>query len=81
MTMDLSNSNSESSSNDDGCSSEAEQDRSSTSKHSRWPDLDGQRLLAYTKEGKPWKWIFRKFPGRTPGAVRQRLNIVQARGE
>jgi hypothetical protein len=36
----LSDSNSESSSGDDGCSSENEQGRSSTSKHSRWLDLD-----------------------------------------
>jgi hypothetical protein len=44
-----------------------------------WGELDEQRLLAYKKEGKPWSWIFRKFPGRTPGAVRTRLNMVQAR--
>jgi hypothetical protein len=34
-------------SDDDGCSSEDEQRRSHTSKHSRWSDLDEQRLLAY----------------------------------
>jgi hypothetical protein len=48
----LSDSDSESSSDDDGCLSEAEQGRSNTSKQSRWPGLDEQRLLAYKKEGK-----------------------------
>jgi hypothetical protein len=50
----LSDSDPDVSSDDDGCSSEAEQDCSSTSKHSRWPDLDEQRLLASKKEGKSW---------------------------
>jgi hypothetical protein len=40
------------SSDDDSCSSEDEQSHSSTSKHSRWSDLDEQRLLAYRKEDK-----------------------------
>ncbi|KAI9782622.1 MAG: hypothetical protein M1839_004868 [Geoglossum umbratile] len=48
----LSDSDLESSSGDDGCLSEAEQGHSSTSKRSRWSDLDKQRLLAYKKEGK-----------------------------
>jgi hypothetical protein len=39
-------------SDDDECSSKVEQKRLSTSKHSRWLDLDEQRLLAYKKEGK-----------------------------
>ena len=66
----LSDSDPDLSSNDDGCSSEDDQGRSCTSKRSQWSDLDEQRLLAYKKEGKSWDWIFRKFPGRTPGAVR-----------
>ena len=77
----LSDSDSESSSDDDGCSSEDGQGRSSTGKHSRWSDLDEQRLLAYKKEDKSWDWIFGKFPGRTPAAVRTRWNIVRPRGE
>jgi hypothetical protein len=77
----LSDSDSESSSDDDECSSEGEQGRSSTSKHSRWPDLDEQRLLAYKKEDKSWKWIFRKFPGRTRPAIRTRWNMIRPRGE
>jgi hypothetical protein len=68
-----------SSSDDDGSSTEDEQGRSSTRKHSMWLPLDEQRLLAYKKEGKSWSWIFRKFPGRTQGAVRTRWHMVQAR--
>jgi hypothetical protein len=68
-----------SSSDDDGSSVEYEQGRSSTRKHSVWLPLDEQRLLAYKKEGKSWSWIFRKFPGRTHGAVRTRWHMVQAR--
>jgi hypothetical protein len=77
----LSDSDSESGSDGDGCSSEDELGRSGTRKHSRWDPIDDQRLLAYKKEAKSWKWIFRQFPGRTQPAVRTRLNIVQARGE
>jgi hypothetical protein len=69
----LSDSDSESSSDDDECSSK--------SKHSRWPDLDEQRLLAYKKEDKSWEWIFRKFPGRTRPAIRTRWNMIRPRGE
>ncbi|PVH70467.1 hypothetical protein DL98DRAFT_133862 [Cadophora sp. DSE1049] len=45
----LSDSDSESSGDDDECSSEDE-GCSSTSKHSRWSDLDEQRLVAYALE-------------------------------
>jgi hypothetical protein len=38
-------------SSDNGDSSEADQGRLSTSKQSRWSDLDEQRLLAYKKTG------------------------------
>ena len=48
------------------------QGRLSTSKQSRWSALDEQRLLAWKKEDKSWGWIFGKFPGRTPAAVRTR---------
>jgi hypothetical protein len=48
--------------------------RPSTSKHSRWLDLDEQRLLAYKKKGKSWVWIFGRFPGRTQ---RTRWNMVR----
>jgi hypothetical protein len=77
----LNDSDPDSSSNDDGCSSEDEQRRLSTRKHSPWSTLDEQRLLAYKKEGESWRWIFRKFPTRTPAAVRTRWTMVRARVE
>jgi hypothetical protein len=48
----LSDSDSCPNSDNDGYSSEDELGRSRASKHSRWSDLDEQRLLAYKKEGK-----------------------------
>jgi hypothetical protein len=78
---DLSDSDPDVSSDDDGCSSEAEQNCSSTSKHSRWPDLDEQRLLASKKEGKSWVWIFGKFPGRTAVRTRTRWNMIRPKDE
>jgi hypothetical protein len=77
----LSDSDPESSSGEDGCLSEAKLGHSSTSKRSRWSDLDEQRLLAYKKEGKSWEWIFGKFPGRTQPAIRTCWNMVRPRGE
>jgi hypothetical protein len=77
----LSDSDPGSSSDDNRCSSKDEQGRSSTSKHSRWSPIDEQRLLAYKKEDKPWSWIFKKFPGRTPPAVRTRWNMLRTRDE
>jgi hypothetical protein len=69
----LSDSDPDLSSDDDGCSSEGGGGlgRSGTRMNIPWGVLDEQRLLAW-KEGKPWKWIFKKFPGRTPAAVRTR---------
>jgi hypothetical protein len=75
--LDLSDGNSDS--DDDKSSIEDEHQRSSARKHSVWLPLDEQRLLAYKKEGKPESWIFRKFLGRTLGAVRTRCHMVQAR--
>jgi hypothetical protein len=72
---DLSDSNPDLSSDDDGCSSEGEFGRSGSNMNIPWDALDEQRLLAW-KEGKSWQWIFCKFPGRST-----RLNIVPARGE
>merc|ERR1711900_1181 len=64
----------------DGCSSEDELGRSGTRMNVPWDPIDEQRLLAYKKEGKSWKWIFRRFQGRTENSVRQRLSIVKRRG-
>jgi hypothetical protein len=74
----LSDSDPDLSSDDDGYSSEDKQGLS-TGVNDRWDPVDEQRLLAWKKEGKSWKWIFRKFPGRTQPAVRQRLSIVKNR--
>jgi hypothetical protein len=73
----LSDSDPDLSSDDDGCSSEGGLGRSSTRMNIPWGVLDEQRLLAWKKEGKPWKWIFKKFPGRTPAAVCTRWTMVQ----
>jgi hypothetical protein len=77
----LSNSDLDPSSNDNRCSSEDEQSRSSTSKQSRWSSLDEQRLRAYKIEDKSWDWIFGKFPGRTHAAIRTRWTMVQRRAK
>ena len=66
------------SSDDDGCSSKDKQGLS-TRINIPWSDLDEQRLLAYKKEGKSWDWIFKKFSGRTPAAVRTRWNMIRPR--
>jgi hypothetical protein len=76
----LNNSDPDLSSDDDGCSSKEKQSLS-TGVNIPWDPVGEQRLLAWKKEGKSWKWIFRKFPGRTQQAVRQRLSMVKRRGE
>jgi hypothetical protein len=76
-----SDSDPESGSDDDGCSSEDELGCSGARMNIPWGPVDEQRLLAYKKEGKSWDWIFKKFPGRTPAAVRTRWTIVQRRVE
>jgi hypothetical protein len=76
----LSDSDPDLSSDDDACSSKKKKGFS-IRMNIPWDPIDEQRLLAYKKEGKSWKWIFRQFPGRSQPAVRTRLNIVQARGE
>ena len=80
MMMVVEDSDPDLGSDDDGCSREEELGRSDTRMNVPCEAIDGQRLRAW-KEGKSWGWIFKKFPGRTPAAVRTRLNIVQTRGE
>jgi hypothetical protein len=70
-----------SSDDDDGCSSKDEQGCSSTRKNIPWDPIDEQRLVAWKKEGKPWGWIFKKFPGRTYPAIRTRWNMLRPRDE
>ncbi|TVY45315.1 hypothetical protein LSUB1_G000956 [Lachnellula subtilissima] len=77
----LGDSDPKSSGDDAGFLSEDDQGRLSTDKHSRWSDLDEQRLLVYKKEGKPWGWIFKKLSGRTPAAVRTRWSMIRPLGE
>jgi hypothetical protein len=78
----LSDSDPDLSSNDNGCSSEAEkQGGSSVRINIPWDPVDEQRLVAWKKEGKPWDWIFKKFPGRTYPAIRTRWSMVRPRSE
>jgi hypothetical protein len=78
----LSDSDPDVSSDDDGCSSEAEkQGGSSVRMNIPWDPVDEQRLVAWKKEGKPWDWIFKKFPGRTYPAIRTRWSMVRPRSE
>ena len=51
--------------------------RPSARTHRSWSKLEEQRLLVYKKEDKPWEWILRKFPHRTPGAVRLRWHMLR----
>jgi hypothetical protein len=53
----LSDSDPDLSSDDDGYSSEDKQGLS-TGVNDRWDPVDEQRLLAWKKKGKSWKWIF-----------------------
>jgi hypothetical protein len=68
------------SSDDEGSSTEDEP-HPSTRMNIPWEKLDEQRLLAWKKEGKPWDWIFKKFPGRTQAAIRTRWTMLRPRGE
>ena len=77
----LSDSGSDLSSDDEGCSSYGERLPSSMRMNISWDPIDEQRLLAFKKEDKPWSWIFRRFPSRTPAAVRTRWNMLRPRGE
>ncbi|OBT60059.1 hypothetical protein VE03_10422 [Pseudogymnoascus sp. 23342-1-I1] len=63
----------------DAYSSEDNVGRLDNVKYSEWSSLEKHRLLAYKKEGKSWKWIFSKFPGRTEAAVRTRWSKVRPR--
>lgn len=61
---DLSDSDPDLSSDDNTCSSRDKQGLS-TGMNILWDPVDEQRLLAWKKESKSWKWIFCKFLGRT----------------
>jgi hypothetical protein len=72
----LSDSDSDASSDNNGCRSEDEQDSASLRKNVPWGEIDEQRLRVYKEEGKAWRWIFKKFPGRTEPAIRTRWTII-----
>lgn len=76
-----SDSGSDASSDNNGCRSEDEQDSASPRKIVPWGKIDEQRLRVYQEEGKAWKWIFKKFTGRTEPAIRTRWTIIQQRAE
>jgi hypothetical protein len=77
----LSDSDTDVSSDEGGCHNEEQQDGSSQRKNVRWPEIDELRLGAYVKAEKPWKWIFKQFPGRTEPAIRTRWHLIQKRAE
>lgn len=77
----LSDSGSDTSKDSDGCRSEDEQGGPIPRKNVPWGEIDEQRLRVYKEEGKPWKWIFKKFPGRTEPAIRTRWTIIHQRAE
>jgi hypothetical protein len=69
------------SSDDDRCWSKYGQSLS-TRVNLPWDPVQEQRLLAWRKEGKPWKWIIDQFKGsRTEHAIRQRVSIVKNGGK
>jgi len=45
---------------------------SSSTHNSPWSQGDDDRLSKWKKDGKPWSWIHRQFPHRTPAAVKGR---------
>ena len=51
--------------------------RATARKNRRWEPLEEQRLLAWRREKKPWKWIFDQFPDRTEATVCVRLHMLQ----
>lgn len=45
-------------------------DKAPSSKtYSRWSPDDDDRLRTFKREGRPWAWIYKQFPERSPGAV------------
>jgi hypothetical protein len=78
----LSDSNSDISTDNNGCSSEAEkQGGLSIRINILWDPVDEQHLVVWKKEGKPWDWIFKKFPGRTYPVIYIYWSMVYSRSE
>jgi hypothetical protein len=45
----------------------------------RWERLEEERLLAYRREERSMKWIYRQFPHRTKAAIRNRACLLDRR--
>ncbi|KAF1978217.1 hypothetical protein BU23DRAFT_654700 [Bimuria novae-zelandiae CBS 107.79] len=45
---------------------------SSSRTHTRWSEDDDKRLRSFKEDGRRWGWIYKQFPGRSPGAVQVR---------
>jgi hypothetical protein len=78
---DLPDCDPDSSSIDGGHSSEDEQRRSSTIKHSPWSDIDEKRLLAYKRTSLGSGSSPSSSPGLGPHLIRTRWNMVRPRVE
>ncbi|KAH7063227.1 hypothetical protein B0J12DRAFT_641879 [Macrophomina phaseolina] len=46
-------------------------------KNQRWSPEDDRILCEWVKTGRPWSWIIRQFPLRTPGSVRTRYSMLR----
>ena len=64
---------------DDGSLRDSDSD--SNSDNDGYCSEDEQRLRVYKEEGKAWKWIFKKSPGRTEPAICTRWTMIQHRAE
>ncbi|KIW86579.1 uncharacterized protein Z519_12810 [Cladophialophora bantiana CBS 173.52] len=47
-------------------------------KRGRWEEEDDENLIAWRRLGKPWSWIYKKFPDRSEGAIKSRWYVVLA---
>ncbi|EKG12705.1 Homeodomain-like protein [Macrophomina phaseolina MS6] len=46
-------------------------------KNQRWSPEDDRILREWVENGRPWSWIIRQFPMRTPGSVRTRYSMLR----
>ncbi|KAH7031812.1 hypothetical protein B0J12DRAFT_704069 [Macrophomina phaseolina] len=46
-------------------------------KNQRWSQEDDRILCEWVGTGRPWSWIIRQFPMRTPGSVRTRYSMLR----
>ncbi|KAH7053508.1 hypothetical protein B0J12DRAFT_660231 [Macrophomina phaseolina] len=76
---DLSNQELENASADENTTnlSDDEAEEQFSAKNQRWSEEDDRTLCQWVKAGRPWCWIVRQFPMRTPGSVRTRYSTLQ----